>query len=143
MQQLYIWHISEFKINNVRYDIKIVIAVHVYCCFPEACAANALMYEGFASFPMTLKWLFAKSNSCGCQGLTGEMKAGTQTQENVSFNNKIKQRAAKTTPKGEKQTGRQAGRELLHSQHNTHMTKDNGSAQDYRHQEAKYGDKRG
>ncbi len=51
------------------------------------------------------------------------MKARTQPQENVYFNNKIKQRATKTTPKGE---NRQAGRELLHSQHNTHtLTKDN------------------
>ncbi len=52
-----------------------------------------------------------------CQGLTGEMKARTQPQEKVYFNNKIKQRPTKTTPKGE---NRQADRELLHSQHNTH-----------------------
>ncbi len=38
----------------------------------------------------------------------------------VSFNNKIKQRRTKTTPKGK---NKQAGRRLEHSQHETHVTK--------------------
>ncbi len=46
------------------------------------------------------------------------------------FNKKIKQRATKTTRRGK--TDRQA-ENCLHSQHNTHTSKDNGSAQDYRH----------
>ncbi len=35
-----------------------------------------------------------------CQESTGEMKARTQMQEEGLFNNEIKQREAKTTPKG-------------------------------------------
>ncbi len=54
-------------------------------------------------------------------------------QEKWVFNNKIKQRATKTTHR-EKQVGRQA-ENCLHSQPNT--KKNNGSAQDYRHQEAR------
>ncbi len=56
--------------------------------------------------------------------------ARTQMQGNRVFNNKIKMN--KNTPKGK---NRQA-ENCLHSQHNTHTTKDNGSAEDYRHQEA-------
>ncbi len=56
--------------------------------------------------------------------------------EKVLFNNKIKQRRTKTSPKGK---NKQAGRRLGHSQtwntHTTLDTKDNGSAQDCRHKE--------
>ncbi len=64
-------------------------------------------------------------------------EARTQVQEKWVFNNKIKQ-SNKNHPKGDKQAGREREREnSLHSQHNKHTTKDNRSAQDYRHQEAK------
>ncbi len=61
--------------------------------------------------------------------------ARTQLQGNQVFNNKIKTKMNKSHPEREKQAGRQAENCLL-SQHNTHTTKDNGSARDYRHQEA-------
>ncbi len=68
--------------------------------------------------------------------------ARTQIQGNRVFNNKIKTKINKNHPEGEKQAGRQAGN-CLHSQHYMHTMKYNGSAQDYRHQEAIEGDKRG
>ncbi len=70
--------------------------------------------------------------------LSEEMRSRTQVQRKSGFfNNKTKQRT-KTTPKGKK---KQAGRRLEHTNmkhsHDIRHTKDNGSAQDYRHQEAK------
>ncbi len=66
------------------------------------------------------------------------MRSRTQMQRIVSFNNKIKQRRTKTTPKGKnKQAGRQAedwstvNMKLTWRRH----MKDNGSAQDCRHKE--------
>ncbi len=53
-------------------------------------------------------------------------------QGNRVFNNKIKTKMNKNHPEGEKQ----AGREPFAQSTYTHTTKDNGSAQDYRHQEA-------
>ncbi len=62
----------------------------------------------------------------------GRDEARTQVQEKWVFKNKNKNNSKiKNTPKGK---NRRAGRELFASQH---KTKDNGSAQDYRHQEAK------
>ncbi len=55
--------------------------------------------------------------------LSRKMRSRTQMQRIVSFNNKIKQRRTKTTPKGKnKQAGRQAGIRLEHSQHETLTT---------------------
>ncbi len=54
----------------------------------------------------------------------------TQIQENWVFNNKIKTKMNENHPEGQKQAN------SLHSQDNTYTTKDNGSAQDYFHQEA-------
>ncbi len=73
--------------------------------------------------------------------LSREMRSRTQMQRIVSFNNKIKQRRTKTTPKGKnRQAGRQAGRHKTGAQstwntHDVRHTKDNGSAQDCRHKE--------
>ncbi len=72
------------------------------------------------------------------ESLSREMRSRTQMQRIVSFNNKIKQRRTKTTPKGKnKQAGRQAedwstvNMKLTWRRH----MKDNGSAQDCRHKE--------
>ncbi len=71
--------------------------------------------------------------------MSREMRSRTQMQRIVSFNNKIKQRRTKTTPKGKnKQASRQA-EDWNTVKHETltrrrHM-KDNGSAQDCRHKE--------
>ncbi len=56
------------------------------------------------------------------QAVTKEMGSRTQMQRNGSFNNNIKQRRTKTTPKGK---NKQAGRRLEHSQtQNSHVTYD-------------------
>ncbi len=51
--------------------------------------------------------------------LSREMRSRTQMQRIVSFNNKIKQRRTKTTPKGK---NKQAGIRLEHSLHETLTT---------------------
>ncbi len=61
------------------------------------------------------------------------MRLRTQVQRNQVFN-KNETRMNKNHPEGEK--NKQTGRRLVHSQHNTQLTKDNGSAQDCRHQDA-------
>ncbi len=48
---------------------------------------------------------------------------GLKCRGNQGFNNKMEQMNNKNYPEGEKQAGRQAGRRLEHSQHETHMTK--------------------
>ncbi len=75
----------------------------------------------------------------GCHERWGR---GLKCRGNGSFNNNIKQRQTKTTPKGKnKQAGRQAGRLKTGAQSNTKLTcniqhtKDNRSAQDCRHKE--------
>ncbi len=60
-------------------------------------------------------------------------EARTQVQENVCFNNKLKQK-----PSQGGKTWRQAGRDDTHT--TQHLTLDNETAQDCRHQENKWGD---
>ncbi len=68
--------------------------------------------------------------------VTGDEVEDSNAEENVIFNNKIKQRRTKTTLKGK---NKQAGRRLEHSQtwnsHDIRHTKDNRSEQDCRHKE--------
>ncbi len=70
-------------------------------------------------------------------GVSRKMRSRTQMQRIVYFNNKIKQRRTKTTPKGKnKQAGRhKTGAQSTWNTHDVRHTKDNGSAQDCRHKE--------
>ncbi len=62
------------------------------------------------------------------------MGSRTQMQRFRVFNNKVKQINNKNHPEGEEQAGRQA-EDWSKVKHETHMTYDNGSAQDCRHKE--------
>ncbi len=71
----------------------------------------------------------AESSSWLIRSVTKEMGSRTQMQRNGSFNNNIKQRRTKTTPKGK---NKQAGRRLEHSQtQNSHVTYDTRGLPDW------------
>ncbi len=65
----------------------------------------------------------AESSSWLIRSVRRDEVEDSNAEENQGFNNKMKQMNNKNHPEGEKQAGRQAGRRLEHSQHETHMTK--------------------
>ncbi len=98
-------------------------------------AKKVLKEAGHCSFPQANLWFAV----CWCffTCVTWDEVEDSNAGEKVLFNNKIKQRRTKTSPKGKKQAGRQktgAQSDMKHS-HDIRNTKDNGSAQDCRHKE--------
>ncbi len=101
-------------------------------------AGSAADSEGSREMERALEWTEGSRNGAGSGADSEGSRNGAGS--GVDCEGSRNGAGSEAVSVGREAKNRQAGRErenCLHSQHNTHTTKDNGSAQDYIHQEAK------